>query len=461
MGIIDFIPTSAPSSGKLAGRQANDTQQGGSQDFGTLLAKRQSQGDVASSSASPGTKTSQQTPLEGLKEALSTLSAKQKEALSDQLEQDPAALERLSSSQQEALVSLLEGQSLNDEAAQELNAALSALGSIPLDADSPLAKAPEAPKDWFNAADAIAPGDTTQAPEGGDAPLALSMIAERMNLIDQAGHSTGTTGQGDRIPVVGDGLTAGNARREQTALHQASMNADWLNRNAMAQAVNESASASRQGAPAVMADNAAAALLAEGSEARGALFNSSSTATDTLALSASDRLNGIAAAAPGSSALAGAAQSQAGGGALTAPVATQQWQQQLGQQLIGMAQRGEQQMELKLHPTDLGPLSVTLKVAENGAQAQFLSAHSQVRSALEQAMPQLREALAQQGITLGDTSVGHHASGQSQEQGFAGRQPSANGLGEIDDSGMEASSVLSTQGSQDASLLDGRVDLYA
>ncbi|WP_136255267.1 flagellar hook-length control protein FliK [Onishia niordana] len=453
MGIIDFIPTSAPSSGKLVGRQANDAKQGGSQDFGTLLAKRQNQGNVASSSASPDTKASQQSSPAGLKEALSTLSPKQREALSDQLGQDPAALERLTSSQQEALASLLEGESLGGEAAQDLNAALSALGLVPFEANDSLNNTSEGPKDWFNATGAITAGDATPAPEGGDAPLALSMIAERMNLIDQAGHSAGTASPGDSMSMAGNGVTTGDARREQTALNQATMNADWLNRSAVAQAVNESMTASRQGQPApVMADNAAAALLTDASETRGVALTSPSTGTDTLALST---------AQPGSSALAGAAQSQAGGGALTAPVATQQWQQQLGQQLIGMAQRGDQQMELKLHPTDLGPLSVTLKVAENGAQAQFLSAHSQVRSALEQAIPQLREALAHQGITLGDTSVGHQASGQSQEQGFAGRQPSANGLGEIDDSGLDASAMLSTQGSLDASLLDGRVDLYA
>ncbi|MFB8828983.1 flagellar hook-length control protein FliK [Azotobacter sp. CWF10] len=60
------------------------------------------------------------------------------------------------------------------------------------------------------------------------------------------------------------------------------------------------------------------------------------------------------------------------------------------------------------------PLSISLKLGEAGAQAQFLSAHPQVRAAVEQAIPQLREALAEQGISLGETSVGER---QQQPQG--------------------------------------------
>ncbi|OHC12170.1 MAG: hypothetical protein A2002_02830 [Pseudomonadales bacterium GWC1_66_9] len=91
---------------------------------------------------------------------------------------------------------------------------------------------------------------------------------------------------------------------------------------------------------------------------------------------------------------------------LTAPLASPDWQRGLSQHLIGLQQRGEQEIELHLHPTELGPLSISLKLGESGAQAQFLSAHPQVRAAVEQAIPQLREALAEQGIALGETSVG-------------------------------------------------------
>ncbi|WP_458524992.1 flagellar hook-length control protein FliK [Onishia taeanensis] len=478
MDIIGFIPSSASASGKAAGRQAIGSEQGASQDFNTLLAKRQTQSDATGVSPAKAESTSQQTPMARVKEALSTLSPQQQDALSA-LQQDPAALERLTSSQQDALASLLEGgalgaerdEALGEQAASDLKAALSALGSLPLDASASLAMAPEAPGEWSSEVASTLPGDASRALEPSetpDAPLALSMIAERMNLIDQAGGSTGVAGQGDKAALAGNALAAGDARRGPPPLH-----AEWLNHTAAIQAKPDASGLGRQGVSGTaFTDAAASALLAEAGDARNATFSMSSASADTPAFSAGSAspLQGASAlsasglSASGLSTSALSASAQAGGGALTAPVASQQWQQQLGQQLLGMTQRGEQQMELKLHPADLGPLSVSLKVAEHGAQAQFLSAHPQVRSALEQAIPQLREALAQQGITLGDTSVGHQASGQSQdqsqEQSLAGRQPpSPNGIG--DDGGLEAQSMVSPQGPLTATPLDGRVDLYA
>ncbi|MGB8712842.1 MAG: flagellar hook-length control protein FliK [Onishia taeanensis] len=286
-----------------------------------------------------------------------------------------------------------------------------------------------------------------------------------MNLIDQAGSSAAAASNGDKLALAGQAAANGDGRRDQATLSQTALNTDWLNRSAMAQAVSDSAAtaANRQNmAGFVASDSASAALLADGADARSAAFSSSSVSSDMLAaLSSGDRLSGMAGTGANPASVATSAQAQAGSGALTAPVASQQWQQQLGQQLLGMTQRGDQQMELKLHPADLGPLSVSLKVAEHGgAQAQFLSAHSQVRNALEQAIPQLREALAQQGITLGDTSVGHQASGQQpQEQGLAGGQSQGpGGIGDTDEGGVDPRSMLSSTATTQ---MDGRVDLYA
>lgn len=141
---------------------------------------------------------------------------------------------------------------------------------------------------------------------------------------------------------------------------------------------------------------------------------------------------------------------------LAAPLASPEWQRGLSQHLIGLQQRGEQEIELHLHPAELGPLSISLKLGEAGAQAQFLSAHPQVRAAVEQAIPQLREALAEQGISLGETSVGER---QQQPQG--GRSGSsghgralAGGIGE-----EGASGAVEALAPAPARL--GGVDLYA
>ena len=78
-----------------------------------------------------------------------------------------------------------------------------------------------------------------------------------------------------------------------------------------------------------------------------------------------------------------------------------------------------QTAELRLDPPDLGPLRVSLNLADGVASASFVSAHASVRQAIETALPQLQQALAQAGISLGQTSVGEQAAQQqfAQDQG--------------------------------------------
>ncbi|QJQ99869.1 flagellar hook-length control protein FliK [Halomonas sp. PGE1] len=164
--------------------------------------------------------------------------------------------------------------------------------------------------------------------------------------------------------------------------------------------------------------------------------------------------------APGAATVPGAAAAgMSPPAALTAPLASAAWPGQLGQQLVMMGQRGgEQRVELHLNPAELGPLTISLKLNEQGAQAQFLSAHAPVRQAVEQAIPQLREALAEQGISLGETSVGEQRhQGQDERQALAGGPATgsnASGSEELDpNAGAMAASAVP--------LAEGRVDLYA
>ncbi|MCQ6261716.1 flagellar hook-length control protein FliK [Alcanivorax sp. MM125-6] len=115
-------------------------------------------------------------------------------------------------------------------------------------------------------------------------------------------------------------------------------------------------------------------------------------------------------------------------------------------------------MELHLNPRDLGPLSVSLKLDDHGAQAHFFSSHAPVRGAVEQAIPQLRDALAEQGIALGEAMVGDQPRQQFNEQTGDGQPNSAPALADAGDdaavTGAEptrATTVLPTSG----------VDLYA
>jgi flagellar hook-length control protein FliK len=138
----------------------------------------------------------------------------------------------------------------------------------------------------------------------------------------------------------------------------------------------------------------------------------------------SNRLEGInsAIAATSTAPAQAASVSSSPGPVLQTPVGNQDWAKHLGQQLVNFHLKGDQNVQLHLNPANLGPMSITLNVNEHlQATAHFSSHSSQVRSALEQGIGQLRESMAEQGISLGQTSVG-----EQRQQNFAqekGSQP--------------------------------------
>jgi len=122
---------------------------------------------------------------------------------------------------------------------------------------------------------------------------------------------------------------------------------------------------------------------------------------------------------------------------IAARVGSAEWSDGLAQQVTVMVKDGEHTARLRLDPPDLGPLEVRLSMARNDdgvAHAQFVSPHAAVRDALEAALPQLRAVLADNGITLGQASVGEGFAQQQprEPQRFAGRHAGERGNDTID-----------------------------
>ncbi|MCQ3828354.1 flagellar hook-length control protein FliK [Microbulbifer elongatus] len=137
------------------------------------------------------------------------------------------------------------------------------------------------------------------------------------------------------------------------------------------------------------------------------------------------------------------------------------WGEEFSQHLLSMVHRGDRQVDLHLHPRELGALSVSLNLDDQGVRAQFLSANAAVRSAVEQALPLLRETLAQQGIALGETSVGQHQQQESQQKGSHAQLGDATGFArEIDSTGESGEEIQHEIKPPLAARLSG-VDLYA
>jgi flagellar hook-length control protein FliK len=103
---------------------------------------------------------------------------------------------------------------------------------------------------------------------------------------------------------------------------------------------------------------------------------------------------------------------------LSARVGTDAWENQVGQKIVYMAGSEEQTASLTLNPPDLGPLQVVLSVSNDQASVIFSANQEEVRQALEDALPRLREMMSESGIALGNATVnaGMPDGRQGQEQ---------------------------------------------
>ncbi|WP_340617499.1 flagellar hook-length control protein FliK [Xenorhabdus entomophaga] len=114
---------------------------------------------------------------------------------------------------------------------------------------------------------------------------------------------------------------------------------------------------------------------------------------------------------------------------LNAHLGSEQWQQQLNQHVLFFNRNGLQQAELRLHPQELGALHIRMSVEDNQAQLHFVSAHQNVRAALEAALPGLRHSLAESGIQLAQSSVSSDNQGNWQQEHHAGNQANSQNSG--------------------------------
>ena len=90
------------------------------------------------------------------------------------------------------------------------------------------------------------------------------------------------------------------------------------------------------------------------------------------------------------------------------------WEANLGSRLQMMVGQNVQTAEIRLDPPELGAIDVKIKVTNDVASVNISSPHTQVREALETAIPRLREMFAESGVSLGDVNVGQESFAQQQ-----------------------------------------------
>jgi flagellar hook-length control protein FliK len=92
--------------------------------------------------------------------------------------------------------------------------------------------------------------------------------------------------------------------------------------------------------------------------------------------------------------------------------------------------------EIRLTPAELGPLRVRVSVEDGAANVTFHAQHAVTREAIEQALPRLREMLAENGLSLGQADVGEHGVAQGDRDRRADDQVQNQVAGEANDVDM-------------------------
>ena len=167
------------------------------------------------------------------------------------------------------------------------------------------------------------------------------------------------------------------------------------------------------------------------------------------ALSGAAASTGAAAQAPPAAAPQSAANVTA---QVHAEVGSSSWATELGTRLHWMTGAGIGSASLRLTPAELGPVEVKISVHQNAASVWFSAAQPDTRTALEQALPRLKELFSAQGMNLAQAGV----SDQSARSAPREREPHASGARAAAGRELTATSIPSATRAH-----QGLIDTYA
>ncbi len=138
---------------------------------------------------------------------------------------------------------------------------------------------------------------------------------------------------------------------------------------------------------------------------------------------------------------------------VSTPVGSPAWGSEIGQKIVWMSNSNQHVAELHLNPPNLGPVEVRLTVQNDQASVQFVAQHHEVRAALESSMPKLREMMMDNGIALGNATVGSGSFGQSSfGDQYQPRQQSSAPVSPV---------AISAPATVHVSRISGKVDTFA
>lgn len=150
--------------------------------------------------------------------------------------------------------------------------------------------------------------------------------------------------------------------------------------------------------------------------------------------------------------------------ALQQPVGTPGWSQEVGHAVLRMAANEMQSATISINPEHLGPMDVRIRVEDGTAHLAFNVAHADTRHALESSRNVLEQMFQQQGLSIGDCTVGDTPSRRfafAADPSSQGRRGDARGDGRDDGPGIapvaDADSAILLRRTSTS----GRVDTFA
>jgi flagellar hook-length control protein FliK len=144
-----------------------------------------------------------------------------------------------------------------------------------------------------------------------------------------------------------------------------------------------------------------------------------------------------------------------GGLAVTVPVQSPQWGEEIGQHIRWMVGNQVQAAEIRINPPQLGAVEVRISVQHDQMNVVFSTQHAQVRDALADSIPRLRDMMAGNGYTNVNVDVSHHPS-----QGQQGTDAHAGHASDVLAADDEPAAPLHVMQSV-SSAASGLIDFYA
>ncbi|APF03325.1 TPA: flagellar hook-length control protein FliK [Legionella pneumophila] len=83
-----------------------------------------------------------------------------------------------------------------------------------------------------------------------------------------------------------------------------------------------------------------------------------------------------------------------------------QWSNQLSEHIVWLGHQEIKSALIKIHPEELGPLEINVNVVKDNASVNISTHSVYVKEIVDQALPRLREMMAQQGINLSEVHIG-------------------------------------------------------